>query len=98
MKQPAQGPTTGWGLSPILSDSRVQRLVTPEGGNRKQNQSQSQRRKVDGGKNEIDLNIAHLSPTCIHPWSPINPETGGFQASDVGGAGNDTTKVHGTFF
>lgn len=50
VKQPARGPTMGWNLNPVLSDSRVQRLVTPEGGNRRQHRSQSQRRKVDGGK------------------------------------------------
>lgn len=50
VKQPARGPTVGWSLNPVLSDPRVQRLVTPKGGNRRQHRSQSQRRKVDGGK------------------------------------------------
>lgn len=50
VKQPARGPTMGWSLNPVLSDPRVQRLVTPKGGNRRQHRSQSQRRKVDGGK------------------------------------------------
>lgn len=77
-----------WSLSPVLSDSRVQRLVTPKGGNRRQHQSQRQRRKVDGGKNEIELSSTHLLPTCPCSRSPINRETGGFQASDMGKAGN----------
>ena len=88
VEQPAQGPTIGWSSNPVPSDSRVQRLVTPKGGKRRQHQSQSQRRKVDGGKNEIELNSAHLLATCPCSRPPINPEAGGFQATDMGKAGN----------
>ena len=60
----------------------------PKVGNRRQHRSQSQRRKVDGGKNEIELSSAHLLPTHPCSRSPINRETDGFQASDMGKAGN----------
>lgn len=69
----------------------------PKKGNRSQDQSQSQRREVDGGKDETDLKHCLSFTKCTHPWSPINLETGAFQASDVGGAGKHTTEVHGTF-